>query len=357
MKVLFITRKYPPSIGGMQLFARDVYVALSKKTDTELIKWGGSNKYLPIVLPYFLIRASWALLKGGIDVIHVHDGLLSPLGFVLSRIFRKPFTVEIHGLDLTYKNSLYQLVVPWAVKKADTIFCISKAAADEVIARGSSKDKIKVIPLAVNDTIYDPSKRQELRQRLALKPDAKILITVGRLVKRKGAAWFIENVLPTVVAKHPKTIYVVAGGGEEQENIEIAISKAEMQKHVRLLGKIDNEYIAAVYNGADVFVMPNLVVSGDIEGFGLVVLEAALCALPIVASALEGIKDAVTDGQNGILVETRDVAGFMHAIDEFLGDSKYAVSFGTKSREYTLKHHQWDTLAERYVAAYEAIRR
>src|SRR5579883_519973 len=100
MNVLFITRKFPPSTGGMELHAYDLYAALAQKAQVALLKWGGSNKYLPLVLPYFLLRASARLMRGGVDVIYVQDGVLAPLGYVLSKVFRKPYVLTVHGKDI-----------------------------------------------------------------------------------------------------------------------------------------------------------------------------------------------------------------------------------------------------------------
>src|SRR5579884_1731529 len=104
MKVLFVTRKFPPSVGGMQLFAHDLSQALATTTDVKLIKWSGDGrvKAVLIALPYLFIRSFWALLWHKVDVIHLQDSLLTPGGRLLSLIFRKPYVVVIHGLDITY---------------------------------------------------------------------------------------------------------------------------------------------------------------------------------------------------------------------------------------------------------------
>jgi len=168
-------------------------------------------------------------------------------------------------------------------------------------------------------------------------------------------AWFIAHVLPGLVKTYPKLIYLVVGEGAERGNIEAAIGSVRMEAHVRLLGRVTDDLYEAAYDGADVFVMPNIEVPGDMEGFGLVVLEASLCELPVVAADLEGIKDAVTDGQNGQLVPTRDIAAFNEAISRYLDDSIFAEKTGQKSRKYTLEHYRWENIARCYRAVYEQI--
>lgn len=360
MTILFITRKYPPSVGGMEHFAYELHRELAKKAEVKLIKWGGSNtnKLLPlfgVILPYFFVRACWTLVRGRIDVIHVQDGVLAPLGWALSRLSGKPFAVIIHGLDITYANPVFKLVVPKMVAKADAVLCISRAAAEEAMKRSARPERVQVIPLGIADSYFGRTEHGAIRELLDIPADKKILLTVGRLVKRKGVAWFIQNVLPEIVRAHPETVYLVTGEGEERPNIEAAVAKSGMEQQVKLLGRVDDTMLRALYNGADVFVMPNIIVPGDMEGFGLVSLEAALCELPLVATGVEGIQDAVTDGKNGVLVPLKDGTGFAGAVIRFLDDAKGARRFGKEARGYTLARYRWEAVADAYLEQYRRI--
>ncbi|HEY5152980.1 MAG TPA: glycosyltransferase family 4 protein [Candidatus Saccharimonadales bacterium] len=357
MKVLFITRKYPPSTGGMEQFAYDLHEALAAKIDVKLVKWSGTGrlKAILVALPTLGMKSTVALAGGGLDIIHAQDGVVAPLGYVLSRLFRKPFTVVIHGLDLTYGNPIFRSVVPWCVRRADTVFCISQSAAEEARKHGVADNRIQVVPLAVTDKLYGKSSRKALLEQLHLPSETKLLLTVGRLVKRKGVAWFIDAVLPDLVEQYPQLIYLVVGEGPETRSIEAAIELHKLDKNVRLPGRVTGSLYEAAYNGADIFVMPNITVPGDIEGFGLVLLEASVCALPVVAADTEGIKDAVTDGRNGVLVPVRDAATFAAQIKRFLDDPDYATQFGKNSRLFTLENYQWSKIADRYIDSYEEL--
>jgi phosphatidylinositol alpha-1,6-mannosyltransferase len=235
------------------------------------------------------------------------------------------------------------------------VFCISQAAANAARQRGVAGSKIHVIPLAVADELHSKSSRAELISRLQLPAESQLLLTVGRLVKRKGVAWFIDNALPGLVKQYPDLIYLVVGEGGERHNIETAIKRSGVAQNVRLLGRIKDSLYEAAYNGADVFVMPNINVPGDIEGFGLVLLEASTCALPVVAADTEGIRDAVVDGKNGVLVPSGDAAAFQHEIGRFLADPAGAKQFGAESRDFTLATYQWDKIADRYIEQYQRL--
>jgi glycosyltransferase involved in cell wall biosynthesis len=356
--ILFMARRFPPSVGGMERFASDLHAALRDKADVHLVKWGGSNKFLPIVLPAFFVRACWILITRRVDVIHVQDALQSPLGAVLKLLFRKPLTVVVHGLDISFDNGLYQRVVPRALLRADHIFGISRAAGDEVVARGVPADRVSCVPLGITDDLYDPdhgSARERVLKEARLSESRRIVLSTGRLVKRKGVSWFVDAVLPDLVRADEQIAFVVSGDGPERPAIEQAVERRGLHDHVRLLGRTSDTVLRDLYNGSDVFVMPNIRVPGDMEGFGRVLLEAALCELPVVATGIEGIVDAITDGENGTLVADDDPAAFGAAVRAVLADPAAARQMGSHARAYTLAHFGWDRIADRYLAEYRRL--
>jgi phosphatidylinositol alpha-1,6-mannosyltransferase len=119
---------------------------------------------------------------------------------------------------------------------------------------------------------------------------------------------------------------------------------------VRLLGKLPGEMLAAAYRAADIFVMPNVAVRGDMEGFGLVALEAAASGLPVVASDLEGITAAVHHERNGLLVPPGSADAYTSTLTGLLSLPKeQRRHLGESFSEYTLQTYGWDRAAERYL--------
>lgn len=358
MKILFIARRFPPSVGGMERFAYDLSNALEEKIELHKITWGGSNKWLPLVLPLFFLRASWSMLvMRDIGVIHVQDAVQAPIGWLLHIIFRKPYVVVAHGLDITYENSFYQTVVLPFVRRSDMVISISTATKEEVDSRGSEPEKSRVITLGTHDDYGNPKPDKITLANLMgheLK-NKKLLLTTGRLVKRKGVEWFVANVLPDLVRKDKSILYIVAGDGSEKDAIRSTVEKLSMQDNVCMLGRVSDEVRSLLYQSCDVFVMPNIVVPGDMEGFGIVVHEAAVAGLPVVASNLEGIADALSDGSNGILVKSKDKSAFIENIMTLLTDEKKRKDFGKKARKYTLDHYSWDKIADKYIGVYEEV--
>ena len=357
LNILFITRKFPPTKGGMEKIAYELYKNLSEISNVELVKWGGSNKWLPVVFPYFLIKSLFILLRKRIDVIYLEDGMLSVLGLILKTIFNKPVIITIHGLDITYNSKFYQLVVPKTVAKLDRIICISKATETECIKREIPKNKISIIHDGISDNYYINTTKKSIKNNLEkitnldLKSKS-IILSVGRLTERKGFYWFIENVMPILVTKNKNMVYFIVGNGKLEYRIRNLIKERGFDRSVYLFTGIDDEKLKLFYNSADVFVMPNIPIKGDMEGFGVVVLEAGSCGVPVVASNLKGIKDAVKDGKNGFLVKPYNTNKFTSLIIELLNNNKKRRKFGKGTRKFVLETYIWKKIANIYLEVF-----
>jgi glycosyltransferase involved in cell wall biosynthesis len=170
-----------------------------------------------------------------------------------------------------------------------------------------------------------------------------VLLTNGRLVKRKGAAWFIRSVMPLLPAT---TLYVLAGAGPEEAAIRSAVKELALEDRVRLLGRVPDRERDVLLHTADLFVQPNIAVTGDVEGFGLAVLEAAICGRPVVAANLEGLKDAIRDGENGVLVESADAQAWLRAITRLLDSEDSRRALGARARAFTAAHYHWNVVSQ-----------
>jgi len=297
--------------------------------------------------PYALVLA----LKRArsVDIVHLGDPVLSLIGFLIRIFYRKPVVVTVHGLDLTFNLFLYQWYLKFFGRKFNCYVCISNYAREEAQNKGFSPCIVIPVGVDVNKRKAKSEKRKVLEtnffKKYNLPSDKHYLLTVGRLVQRKGVYWFIDKVLPTL---SPNTIYLVVGEGPERERINKLVQKRGFQARVYLLGKISEEDLKTIYSLVDLFIMPNIKVPGDVEGFGLVAVEAALSGLPVIAANLEGISDAVISGRNGILVEAENPAAFQEQIVKFLNDKEYRKEFGRQAAYFTAKTYDWPIIAERY---------
>jgi phosphatidylinositol alpha-1,6-mannosyltransferase len=175
----------------------------------------------------------------------------------------------------------------------------------------------------------------------------KVILTSGRLAKRKGVAWFIRNVLPRL---DNNVIYVVAGNGPDRENILQAIQETHLENRVKMLGYIEDSVRDMLFYTCDIFVQPNIPVTGDMEGFGISVIEAAYCGIPVIAANLEGLKDAIKHNQNGFLVETKNAEAYLSQINPLLNDDSYRKQFGQKARQFVMDNFSWSNISKQYIA-------
>lgn len=355
-ELLFITRKYPPSIGGMQRLNYELKSSLSKLLPVHLVAWGHSQIYLPFFLLYGFFRSVWQLItRPAISAIIVGDGLLAPWGLVLRFLFGRPVVVILHGLDLVYPNSAYQAIVIRCLRPLDAFFCNSRSTRSEALARGLSEKRCYVLPVGIDpgrfspEAVPNPANRFSHRLQALKTGKQTLLITVSRLVERKGVAWFIENVLPGLMREYPDLRYWVVGDGPQRPAIRAAIQRCGLQDKIEILGEVSDEELRAVYRAASIFVMPNIPIDSDREGFGIVALEAAVNDLCVVASKLEGIQDAVTDGQNGLLVPPADAPAYLQVLRELLNDTDRRRKLAEQARNFTLRHCNWNAIAPSYL--------
>ena len=333
----------------MENAAYELYSSLSANNEVTLVKWGGSNKLLPIVYCGLLARALWSGIRRKPDVIYLQDGMMAPLGWIVKSIVRRPTVMTIHGLEATYQNPLYKLMVTPFIRKQTKLVAVSNETKQKV-ERGIPGAEPLVIFNGLRDAFYKPGGRGEYLAVIARDTgipleklqQSKIIHTNGRLVRRKGVLWFVDNVMPLL---DKSVLYLVSGEGKDEEAILAAIEKHGLQEQVKLLGWVSEKLLHTLYNTADIFLMPNVPVQNDMEGFGLVALEAASCGTLVVASELEGIKDAIINGQNGFLVQAGDANKYIEVVKRELNERSLSPEL---VRHYTLTHYSWDETARQY---------
>jgi glycosyltransferase involved in cell wall biosynthesis len=339
MRLLFITRNFPPQTGGMEQYCWNLYRKLKERTDTELLANTGGKR----LLPFFLLRVFVMIVFRGYRFSHIHlgDGVLAIVG-VWAKLFSKArITITIHALDVTYNNRFYQWLIRCCLKRLDGVVCVSDFTRRECLARGVAADRCRVIPNGL-DLDDMPVADNELVSRLVAQyklDGKKVLLSVGRLIRRKGMHWFIEEILLALPVDY---VLLIAGDGPERTAIEAAIADRQLSSRAFLLGKVDAPTKACLYSLADLFVMPNIQIGGDSEGFGISIIEAGFYGTACIGTRLQGIPDAVVEGKTGVLVNSGDTAGFRQAIL----DARFERS---KVSETVRQHFDWSRLIDDYM--------
>jgi glycosyltransferase involved in cell wall biosynthesis len=256
-----------------------------------------------------------------VDVVLTGDVVVYLLMYRLLRMMRVRHATMAHGKDIVWDAPGYRRVVQAAITKAPLVLANSSATADVAISAGASPERVHVVRLGVYDpqvTVDDRrAARADLQERYGINDSAVILLTLGRLVRRKGVEWFIREVIPSVPSG---VVYLVAGGGEDGPRIAAAAAALADKTCVRILGPVSAGDRELLMRGADIVIQPNLAVAGDMEGFGLVAAEAAIRGPLVLASDLEGLKDAVDDGSTGILLPTGDAGAWVAQIQALVED-------------------------------------
>lgn len=349
MRILFIARTYAPFVGGMEKFASDFYSNLQDFAQVDLL----ANLHGKRRIIQFFFKAAFFLLSNAnkYDIIHFNDAVLAPLIIIIRLCSKAKVSFTVHGLDIVFNKFGYQqLIIPF-LRKADKIFPVSHYTKTQCLERGIPTEILSVIP---NGLVFSEINEctQEGQKSLSFKmfntfSNQTILLSLGRLIKRKGHVWFIENVFVHLPEDY---LYIIAGNGREFDHIAGTIRKLKFDKRIRLLGFVSEKEKACLFEMADFFVMPNIYDENDQEGFGIVLLEAGSYSLPIIAANIEGIKDAIIDGTTGILVEEKDVNGYIEAITH--------PNFNRDQIEPELRaKYDWGIISQKYQQEFELLQK
>jgi glycosyltransferase involved in cell wall biosynthesis len=343
-EILFISRNYPPQIGGLETYSYNLIKYVGHRHAVSKIVLGKPRKHLFWFMPYALYKAVCLIKEENVRRIHLCDGFLAPLGLLLKFFLPVTVSVTIHGLDMTFRNFFYQAVIPGCVSRLDKIICVSRHTQKECVDRGVPDDKTWVIPNGIDPADCQVSEsrqasRGELAKNLGIPLEGKtILLTVGRLVPRKGVAWFVQEVMPHLDSSY---LYLVVGEGPNFKRVSSLVVQYDLKGRVFLLGRVSEETRNNLLHASDLFIMPNIEVNGDIEGFGIAALEAGCFGLPVIASNVQGLKDAVLHERTGFLVEAGNTEAFLDGIEKTDLDRDSV-------RSLVIETYDWQRVSQRY---------
>jgi len=281
------------------------------------------------------------------DLVHAHAAL--PDGYVgalLKQSFRKPLLTTIHGQDayVTMKrNRSCWRNVNQALIHADRVIVVSeplRKALEEGLKR--ELPNIQVIHNGV-------SLNKVFQGQIKKKAGAKVILTLGYLIERKGHKQALEAVA-RLLARHPHLEYKIAGRGPLRNSLEELSKELSLESVVEFLGFVPNDDLPRLLASCDVFLLP----SWD-EAFGVVYLEAMANGKPVIGCQGEGIEDFVEHGKTGLLVKPRDVDSLVEALDFLLSHPEEARGMGERARMTVLANYTWEKNAEKTVAVYREV--
>ena len=347
----------------MQRVATELFDALLEDQHVQVIplvlrsSWAQTHRKTPFFLFKSGREISEVAKAGAVDVILFSSMVTASLTVLLKKRIQQAgikTAAIVHGQDVTTPFGPYQRFVPKVFNALDAVLPVSRATGEQCTQRGLPGNKLFVVPNGVKLSRFTPLAGKDLMRKALteavgnsdLPEDALLLCSVGRQVKRKGFAWFIEHVMPRL----PENVhYWLAGDGPETQNIQDIAKQSGVSDRVRLLGRVSDEHLSLLYRGSDLFMMPNIPVPGTMEGFGVVMLEAGMGGLPIVAARLEGIQDVITEGQNGHYVESGDADGFVNAITSYHNNIEKLEEASTRAYQHTANTFGWEAVASQYI--------
>jgi phosphatidyl-myo-inositol dimannoside synthase len=366
MKVIYISHLHPSAktalknVGGTQTVSVQILNALEQHADVTVrpVLLNASAKWIELRSIFFLFKLYRTLPKiietEKADVVFFVSMVTATMAFFLRRKLKIPTVTLNHGHDVIWTFWPYQKLVPKVFKNLDGVISVSESTRQASLARGLQPSKGIVLPngLLINpQRLYDKhTSREWISAEFNLDLEHKyLLLTVGRQVKRKGHAWFIQEVLPLIESD---IVFLLIGEGREAEMLRQLKQHSPHGDRIILAGKVPNPLLQQAYDAADLFLMPNIPVPGDMEGFGVVILEANEARTPAIASALEGIQDVICNGINGYTVEPLHPQKFANKIDEAIRQDLQTLS--ASSYRYVLQHHQWTMIGNQYVDFFQA---
>lgn len=317
--------------GGISRFNRDFLTALDISPDVARVYvlprliLETISESIPETVVYdrkaaagkvaFLLRVlAHGLHDDGTNLVICGHLNLLPAAYFLARVQRARLALVIHGIE-AWEPTKNRLVNRLA-RRVDAFIAVSSYSAGRFASWSLvPPDRGYVLPNCVDLERFLPGQReQELAARYGLE-GKKVLVTLGRLASEERYKGFDEVIgaLPELVQRFPDLVYLVVGDGHDRNRLAQKAKNLNVGDNVIFAGRIHEQEKVAHYNLADVYVMPS---SG--EGFGIVLIEAAACGLPVIGSNADGSREALLGGQLGQLVDPRDRAALIEAVTHAL---------------------------------------
>ena len=372
MRLLVATWNFPPRVGGAEAFALGLCEALSAEHDVRILT--GRPSELPASshatlerppVPGFPAFAAWlpaALTWHGLrhrpHAVVAVNAAVGALCRPFTALLRLPQATAVLGSDLVWQRRGYRGVVRWGLRHTPLVVAISRASAELALDAGAPPEGTLVIPPGV-DLDLDPDSSTT---DLPAATDRPVVLFVGRAVPRKGLAPFIEHALPRILDNVPAQLWVV--GEEPKGSLVHAAGELARARHlasgalrdsVRFLGGLSPEQLRGAYRRADVLVLPAIEAPGDVEGFGIVLIEAGLFGVPVVGTRVGGIPDAVVEGETGLLAPPGDWDAIAERVVRVLCDRELAARLGEGGRRRASTQLSWRRIEQRWSEALQDL--
>jgi phosphatidylinositol alpha-1,6-mannosyltransferase len=266
------------------------------------------------------------------------SGLAVPEGiicFIIKYMFGIEYLIFTHGFELLEirKDLRRKFLFRTVLSHSRTVFANSKYTKNLLVDLGISSKTVHILHPCL-PPIRTVKEDGSLRVRYQKILNAKhVLLTVANLVERKGQDNVIRA-LPSILKKHNNTLYLMIGEGEYRQYLEKLISDLNLKEHALILGTVSDKEKNFIYKHTDLFVMPGRKVGPHVEGFGISYIEANAFGIPVIASRIGGVEDAVIDGYTGYFVDPENVLEIVDIISQLLSNNKLLRKIGLQAKRW-----------------------
>ncbi|TDC64801.1 glycosyltransferase family 1 protein [Micromonospora sp. KC207] len=365
-RTLLITNDFPPRPGGIQSFVHNL--AVRQPTGSVVVyasSWPGAEKFdadqpfevvrerTRVLLPTPLIARRAARLARRHDCDNVWFGAAAPLGLLAAGLRRRAGIRR--AVALTHGHEVGWAALPGARaalrrigRGADVVTYLGEYTRVRLERALHGVTELRRLAPGVDVDTYHPAvDGASVRARLGL-ADRPVVVCVSRLVPRKGQDMLIRA-LPEIRRRVPAAALLVVGGGPYRADLEKLARQTGVERDVVFTGSVPSADLPAHYAAGDVYAMPCRTRNRglDIEGLGIVYLEASATGLPVVAGDSGGAPDAVREGETGYVVSGRDVAQLADRVATLLADRDLARQLGAAGRAWVEREWRWETQAAR----------
>ncbi len=377
-EILLVSEIYPPAIGGSGILFEGLYsriknigVTLLTDPDTspiptekighmQIVKEKIASDYWGMI-KFLALKHHWQVAGKIKKLAHkkkliVHCGRILPEGlaaYLAKKRGGPNYVCWAHGEDVSVSMTSKEMAF-WTkkiCKNAIGLLANSQNTAELLYQIGVPKQKVKVITPGVDPQVYHPNHTDGGIRQKFVGQGGPLILSIGRMEERKGFDLVIKAVAK-LKTEFPEMRYIIVGGGGDQgPKIKALIQKLNVSEQVKFIHRVPFEDLAKYYAACDFFVHPNRQVGADIEGFGIVFLEAAATGKAAIGGDSGGVREAVLHQQTGLLVDGEDINSLLQAMRKLISDPPYCHQLGQQARQRVLDELTWACGAKKLEAA------